>query len=229
MFFRVGRLDGRRANMAGAAPRNQRFRWPANRALKPGPWPQESGDFPRATRPARPGRHRAPGRRHRGCVARRRLRGAVGRSGRRQDHAGARHPAGAGRDRRCAQPHLHLVQRYETPRLVVNHYDLYRLKQPREMDELGFDEALEDGAVLVEWPERAPEALPPDALHVRLALADDGARTRETDRPGRGCMSGQRPCLNAKPPCATSWRAPAGARPGRRRCPAMPPPGAMRG
>ena len=62
-------------------------------------------------------------------------------------------------------PTFTIVQRYETPALVVNHYDLYRLKSAREMAELGFDEALEDGAVLVEWPERATL---PDGLHVRL-------------------------------------------------------------
>jgi tRNA threonylcarbamoyl adenosine modification protein YjeE len=67
-------------------------------------------------------------------------------------------------------PTFTIVQRYETPRLIVNHYDLYRLKSAREMTELGFDETLEDGAALVEWPERAPEALPPDTLHVRLSF-----------------------------------------------------------
>src|ERR1700712_2841145 len=67
-------------------------------------------------------------------------------------------------------PTFTIVQRYETPSLVVNHYDLYRLKAAREMAELGFDEALDEGAVLVEGPERAPEALPVDALHVRLSL-----------------------------------------------------------
>jgi tRNA threonylcarbamoyl adenosine modification protein YjeE len=81
-------------------------------------------------------------------------------------------------------PTFTIVQRYEVPRLVVNHYDLYRLKAAREMDELGFDEALEDGAVLVEWPERAPERLPPDALHVRLSLVD-GARAAKLTGPVR--------------------------------------------
>lgn len=69
-------------------------------------------------------------------------------------------------------PTFTIVQRYDTPALIVNHYDLYRLKSAHEMAELGFDEALEDGAVLVEWPERAPEALPLDALHVRLSLVN---------------------------------------------------------
>ena len=71
-------------------------------------------------------------------------------------------------------PTFTLVQSYDTSPPVA-HYDLYRLKNAREMAELGFDDALADGAVLVEWPERAPECLPPDALHVRLSM-QDGAR-----------------------------------------------------
>jgi tRNA threonylcarbamoyl adenosine modification protein YjeE len=77
-------------------------------------------------------------------------------------------------------PTFTIVQPYDTPRLTVSHYDLYRLKNAREMEELGFDDALATGAVLVEWPERAPEALPPDALHVRLALQDDVRSVRLT-------------------------------------------------
>ena len=70
-------------------------------------------------------------------------------------------------------PTFTLVQTYVTPRLTVAHYDLYRLKSSRELDELGFAEALDDGAALVEWPERAPEYLPVETLHLRLRLEDD--------------------------------------------------------
>ena len=80
-------------------------------------------------------------------------------------------------------PTFTLVQSYDT-RPPVAHYDLYRLKSAREMAELGFDDALEDGAVLVEWPDRAPESLPPDALHVRLGLKD-GARHARLTGPSR--------------------------------------------
>ncbi|HET7083482.1 MAG TPA: tRNA (adenosine(37)-N6)-threonylcarbamoyltransferase complex ATPase subunit type 1 TsaE [Rhizomicrobium sp.] len=80
-------------------------------------------------------------------------------------------------------PTFTLVQSYDThPRIA--HYDLYRLKNAREMEELGFDDALAEGAVLVEWPERAPEVLPPDALHVRLGLKE-GTRTARLTGPAR--------------------------------------------
>jgi len=80
-------------------------------------------------------------------------------------------------------PTFTLVQSYDT-RPPVAHFDLYRLKHAREMQELGFEDALDNGAVLVEWPERAPEALPPEALHVRLGL-QGGARLARLTGPGR--------------------------------------------
>ena len=80
-------------------------------------------------------------------------------------------------------PTFTIVQNYDTSPAIA-HYDLYRLKSPREMAELGFEDALDQGAVLVEWPERAPEALPSDALHVRLGL-QDGVRTARLTGPAR--------------------------------------------
>ena len=81
-------------------------------------------------------------------------------------------------------PTFTLVQSYQTPRITLSHYDLYRLKQASEMNELGLDEALEDGAALVEWPEHAGPHLPPDALYVRLD-GQNGARRAVLEGPDR--------------------------------------------
>jgi len=80
-------------------------------------------------------------------------------------------------------PTFTLVQAYETPSLTVSHYDLYRLKRESELDELGLDEALDQGAALIEWPERAESRMPIDALIA--ALDADQERRAMLDGPAR--------------------------------------------
>ena len=67
-------------------------------------------------------------------------------------------------------PTFTLVQTYDLPRLSLAHFDLYRLADEGELDELGFDETIRDGAVIVEWPDRAGERLPDDALILALDM-----------------------------------------------------------
>jgi N-acetylmuramate 1-kinase len=67
-------------------------------------------------------------------------------------------------------PTFTLVQSYELPRLTLSHFDLYRLSDADELDELGFDEAIRDGAVLVEWPDRVGDRLPDDTLIIALDM-----------------------------------------------------------
>lgn len=73
-------------------------------------------------------------------------------------------------------PTFTLVQQYDTPKLVVRHYDLYRVSNENEIGELGLDEALDEGAALIEWPERAGTRLPADALHVALTITGPVSR-----------------------------------------------------
>jgi tRNA threonylcarbamoyladenosine biosynthesis protein TsaE len=51
-------------------------------------------------------------------------------------------------------PTFTLVQTYDTPQGDVYHFDLYRLKTPEELYEIGWEDALHSGIILVEWPER---------------------------------------------------------------------------
>ena len=75
-------------------------------------------------------------------------------------------------------PTFAIVQPYAPPevRLAVAHVDLYRLDSPDDVEELGLDDLREDGALLIEWPERLGASLWSDAL--RLHLEPDGAGGR---------------------------------------------------
>lgn len=76
-------------------------------------------------------------------------------------------------------PTFTLVQSYEL-RFPVSHFDLYRLADPSELSELGFDEALQTGICLVEWPEMAESDLPRDRIHLRLEHEAEGRRATIT-------------------------------------------------
>ena len=70
-------------------------------------------------------------------------------------------------------PSFALVQPYEANGLPLLHADLYRLRDPREVDELGlFDRT--DAIVLVEWPERAPELARLATMSVAIEVPADG-------------------------------------------------------
>ncbi len=69
-------------------------------------------------------------------------------------------------DEDVPSPTFTLVQFYEGPDFPLAHFDLYRLTSASEAYEIGLDEALEDGAALIEWPERLEEDLPHDRLDI---------------------------------------------------------------
>ena len=79
-------------------------------------------------------------------------------------------------------PTFSLSQVYETPRLTVTHFDFYRLASAEEAREVGFDEAIANGAAIVEWPERAPGLLPGSRIEIALAETADAATRRVTVR-----------------------------------------------
>jgi len=92
-------------------------------------------------------------------------------------------------DEDVPSPTFTLVQFYEGRRLRIAHFDLYRLTSPDEAYEIGLDEALDDGAAVIEWPERLEGRLPPDRLDVEIGLLDVGRSLRLTPH---GAWEGRR-------------------------------------
>ena len=72
-------------------------------------------------------------------------------------------------------PTFTLVQSYEL-RIPVSHFDLYRLGDPSELMELGFDEALQTGICLVEWREMAESELAKERIVIKLEHEGEGRR-----------------------------------------------------
>jgi tRNA threonylcarbamoyladenosine biosynthesis protein TsaE len=83
-------------------------------------------------------------------------------------------------DEEVPSPTFTLVQFYESPRLAIAHFDLYRLTSPDEAYEIGLDEALDAGAAVIEWPERLAGRLPPDRLDIEIQIAGAGRAARLT-------------------------------------------------
>ena len=79
-------------------------------------------------------------------------------------------------DAEVPSPTFPLVQAYDTPRLSVAHFDLYRLTGPDDLEEIGFADAITQGLALVEWPERAEAALPDDRIEIAFKAASDPER-----------------------------------------------------
>jgi len=74
-----------------------------------------------------------------------------------------------------SSPTFTIMQEYRGGRLPLYHVDLYRLNDPREIDELGLGELTDNGILAIEWAERMPR-FPPEAIRVRLEHAGDTER-----------------------------------------------------
>jgi N-acetylmuramate 1-kinase len=86
-------------------------------------------------------------------------------------------------------PSFTLVQHYDLPRLRVVHADLYRVAGADELAELGLDE-MADSVVVMEWPDRAGNALPKDRIDIAFTLNPrDGIEHRIVHMEGRGAAT----------------------------------------
>lgn len=84
-------------------------------------------------------------------------------------------------------PTFTLVQSYELPAFPVMHADLYRVEDESELEEIGLSPLPDATLVLIEWPERAPSAMPQDRIDIALTHRPAlGSNARAADITGYG-------------------------------------------
>ena len=77
-------------------------------------------------------------------------------------------------------PTFNILLSYYSGRLPLFHFDLYRLDDVRELDDLEYFETLEAGGVsFIEWGDKFPEALPFGYLEIDVRVGRGGVRTVE--------------------------------------------------
>jgi tRNA threonylcarbamoyladenosine biosynthesis protein TsaE len=82
-------------------------------------------------------------------------------------------------------PTFAILQGYEPPetRLPLGHVDLYRIEEANDVEELGLDDWLVDGALVIEWPDRLGGRYGAIALALALEIMPDGTRRLTADVP----------------------------------------------
>lgn len=81
-----------------------------------------------------------------------------------------------GDDTEVPSPTFTLLQNYECEKGVIWHYDLYRLEEPEEIFELGWEEAMVEGITLVEWPQKLGPYSPMSATRITIEPLDGDMR-----------------------------------------------------
>lgn len=76
---------------------------------------------------------------------------------------------GLGIEEPVNSPTFTILQIYEEGRIPLYHFDVYRIEEPEEMEEVGFDEYIDgDGVCLIEWAGRIGDLLPTEVIVVRI-------------------------------------------------------------
>lgn len=77
--------------------------------------------------------------------------------------------AGLGITEPVNSPTFTILQQYDEGRLPLYHFDVYRIGDVSEMDEVGYEDCFYgDGVTLIEWPERIEELLPEHVITVTI-------------------------------------------------------------
>ena len=86
--------------------------------------------------------------------------------------------AALGSPAEVTSPTFGLVHEYPGGELPIFHFDFYRLQSAQELIELGWDEYLEAGGVIVaEWADKFSDLLPTATQWLEFSVENDGSRT----------------------------------------------------
>ncbi len=92
---------------------------------------------------------------------------------------------GLGIDEEITSPTFLMLEIYESGRLPMYHFDLYRIDDPGELDELGFEEYWEGAGIsVVEWPEKAGDRIPEKAIKIHIQWQSENERRITIEYPG---------------------------------------------
>ena len=78
-------------------------------------------------------------------------------------------PAGLGITEPISSPTFTIIQEYETGRLPLYHFDVYRIGDIEEMEEIGYDDYFfGKGICLIEWANLIEEILPENLIQITI-------------------------------------------------------------
>lgn len=85
---------------------------------------------------------------------------------------------GLGFEEEVPSPTFSIVQQYEPPevRLPIAHVDFYRIEETKDIQELGLDDILSNGALVAEWPDRMPDSFWTDGMEIEIKMETDDTR-----------------------------------------------------
>ena len=77
-----------------------------------------------------------------------------------------------GDPKNVTSPTFNLVHIYDTKKFKIWHFDLYRIKSEKELFNIGIEDAMTDGVLIIEWGEIAENLFSKNYLKVHIEFTD---------------------------------------------------------